>query len=139
MSSHADLPDDIATLKALIAERDAALAQQDVVVCELREQLSTRAAEIEHLKLWIAKLRRMQFGRKSEKLDTRIVQLELPLEDLQADEGQSASVAQRQGRPLRVPPQRIPCPPHLPRDEQVHAPADLACPSCGGNLKPLGR
>lgn len=65
MPAHADLPDDIDTLKAIIAERDA-------VVATLREQLSTRTAEIEHLKLTIAKLRRMQFGRKSEKLDRQI-------------------------------------------------------------------
>ena len=138
MSSPAPLPDDIAALKAMIAQRDAALAQQDLVVTELREQLSTRAAEIDHLKLWIAKLQRLQFGRKSEKLDIQIAQLELRLEDLQADEGQSASTAQRQGRPSRPPPQRKPLPPHLPRDEQVHAPAAQACPSCGGKLKPLG-
>jgi hypothetical protein len=46
------------------------------------------AAEIEHLKLQIAKLWRMQFGRKSEKLDHLIEQLELRLEDLQADDAE---------------------------------------------------
>jgi transposase len=131
MPAHADLPDDIDTLKAIIAERDA-------VVATLREQLSTRAAEIEHLKLTIAKLRRMQFGRKSEKLDRRIEQLELRLEDLQADEGQTASRAHRQGRPFRAPAQKKPLPAHLPREEHVHAPAEDACPSCGGALKHLG-
>jgi transposase len=131
MPAHADLPDDIDTLKALIAERDA-------VVATLREQLTTRTAEIEHLKLMIAKLRRMQFGRKSEKLDRRIDQLELRLEDLQADEGQTASRAQRQGRSLRAPTQKKPLPAHLPREEQVHVPAEDACPSCGGALKRLG-
>ena len=131
MPAHADLPDDIDTLKAIIAERDT-------VVATLREQLSTRAAEIEHLKLTIAKLRRIQFGKKSEKLDRQIEQLELRLEDLQADEGQTASRAQRQGRPLRAPAQKKPLPAHLLREEQVHAPAQDACPSCGGALKHLG-
>lgn len=42
MSSPADLPDDIAALKAIIAECDAALAHKEVVITELREQLSTR-------------------------------------------------------------------------------------------------
>jgi transposase len=138
MPAHADLPDDIATLKAMIAQRDAALADKDAVVIALREQLSTRTAEIEHLKLTIAKLRRMQFGRKSEKLDRQIEQLELRLEDLQADEGQTASHAQRQGRPFRVPAQKKPLPAHLPREEQVHTPAEEACPSCGAALKHLG-
>ena len=45
---------------------------------------SRTRAEIEHLKLLIAKLRRMQFGRKSEKLDRQIEQLELRLEELQS-------------------------------------------------------
>jgi hypothetical protein len=49
--------------------------------------LASRAAEVEHLKLLIAKLRRMQFGRKSEKLDHQIEQLDLRLEELEADEG----------------------------------------------------
>ena len=138
MPAHADLPDDIDTLRAMLAERDAALAATDAIVVELREQLSTRTAEIEHLKLTIAKLRRMQFGRKSEKLDRQIDQLELHLEDLQADEGQTASRAQRQGRPFRAPAQKKPLPAHLPREEQVHAPAEDACPSCGGALKHLG-
>ena len=83
MLSPADLPNDIAALKAL-------LLAQDEVVEGLREQLNTRAVEIEHLKLQIAKLRRMQFGRKSEKLDHQIELLELQLEDLQADEAEAA-------------------------------------------------
>ncbi|RQQ42667.1 IS66 family transposase, partial [Burkholderia stagnalis] len=79
-----DLPDDIDALKAMVAN--------------LREQLSSRAIEIEHLKLTIAKLRRMQFGRKSEKVEREIEQLELRLEDLQADEGAAGVV---QSKPAR--------------------------------------
>lgn len=59
------------------------------------------------------------------------------LEDLQADEGASASAAQRQDRPFRKP-QRKPLPPHLPRHEQIHVPDETACPSCGGTLAQLG-
>lgn len=72
-----------------------------------------------------------------EKRDTQIAQLALRLEDLQADEGESASAAQRQGRPFRKP-QRKPLPPHLPRHEQIHVPNETACPSCGGTLALLG-
>lgn len=60
----------------------ALLLAQNEMVEGLREQLNTRAVEIEHLKLQIAKSRRMQFGRKSEKLHHQIEQLELQLEDL---------------------------------------------------------
>ncbi|WP_426075140.1 transposase domain-containing protein, partial [Janthinobacterium sp. DSP2-3-3] len=76
MFNPADLPNDIDALKALLWARE-------VEVAGLKAQLNTRASEIEHLKLQIAKLRRMQFGRKSEKLDHQIEQLELQLEDLQ--------------------------------------------------------
>ncbi|MGA3194980.1 MAG: IS66 family transposase, partial [Terriglobales bacterium] len=38
------------------------------------EQLISRDREIEHLKLLLAKLHRMQFGRKSEKLERQIEQ-----------------------------------------------------------------
>jgi hypothetical protein len=50
-------------LKALDADalRTLILLQQ--------EELSSRNTEIDHLKLLILKLKRMQFGRKSEKLD----------------------------------------------------------------------
>jgi transposase len=81
MLTAAELPNDIDALKALLLARDEQIGG-------LQAQLTTRAAEIEHLKLWIAKLRRMQFGRKSEKLDHKIEQLELQLEDLQADDAE---------------------------------------------------
>ncbi|WP_175813673.1 IS66 family transposase [Burkholderia contaminans] len=120
-----DLPDDIEALKAMVAS--------------LREQLSSRAIEIEHLKLTIAKLRRMQFGRKSEKLDRQIEQLELRLEDLQADEGSAdMAAAAAVKRPSREGVGRKPLPDHLEREERIHLPADDDCPDCGGQLKPLG-
>ncbi len=66
------LPDlhqlDSASLRALILSQ--------------HEQLLSRDAEIEHLKLLIAKLRRMQFGRRSEKLAWQIEQLQLQLDEL---------------------------------------------------------
>ncbi|MFX9532674.1 transposase, partial [Acinetobacter baumannii] len=87
----------------------------------LAAELSTRTAEIEHLKLMLAKLRRMQFGRKSEKLDQQIEQLELQLEDLEAEE----AVAEAQA-PVDVAPRkkaaRKPLPPHLPREDRMLVP-----------------
>ena len=96
MFSSADLPNDIDALKALllasarlVRERDATIATQSDALLNMQAQLTTRTAEIEHLKLQIAKLRRMQFGRKSEKLDHQIEQLKLQLEDLQADDAEA--------------------------------------------------
>ncbi len=145
MLSHADLPDDIAALKALLLaseqvlrERDSAIARHDEIVAGLREQLTTHGVEIEHLKLMIAKLRRMQFGRKSEKLDHQIEQLELQLEDLQATEAEAEREMAPTDRAPRAKPARKPLPDHLPRDVKVHAPSADACPSCGGGLRHLG-
>ncbi|MGE5622645.1 MAG: IS66 family transposase [Bacillota bacterium] len=138
MLTHADLPDDIATLKAMVLERESALAAKETVVVELRAQVSTHALEIEHLKLLIAKLKRMQFGRKSEKLDHEILQLELRLEELQADEG-ALHIEQPHRQTNRPAARRTPLPPHLPRDVQFHLPADTsACCQCGATMKRLG-
>ncbi len=53
-----------------------------------QEELASRDTEIENLKLLIAKLRRMQFGRSSEKLGQQIEQLELRLEDLETSQAE---------------------------------------------------
>jgi transposase len=107
-------------------------------VQELQDQVSSSAVEIEQLKLLIAKLKRMQFGRKSEKLDRQIEQMELKLEDLQATEGQAATDAQSAGKKPRKKVERKPLPTHLPRDEKIYAPTEEACPSCGAELRYLG-
>jgi transposase len=138
MLTAADLPDDIAALKALLLASECRVQERDDQVAGLEAQLNTRAAEIEHLKLWISKLRRMQFGRKSEKLDHQIEQLELQLADLQADEGEVVKAIPETDRAPRNKPVRKPLPDHLPRDEKVHLPTADACPSCGGGLRFLG-
>lgn len=138
MLTHADLPDDVAALKAMVLERESALAAKELVVVELRCQVSTHALEIEHLKLLIAKLKRMQFGRKSEKLDHELLQLELRLEELQADEG-ALHIEQPPRQITRSSAKRAPLPPHLPRDVQFHLPAETAaCSECGAAMKRLG-
>lgn len=138
MLSHADLPDNIDALKALLLASEQTVRERDDIVLLLQEQLTTRGVEIEHLKLQIAKLRRMQFGRKSEKLDHQIEQLELQLEDLHADEGEAARELPQTEPAVRKKPVRKLLPDHLPRDEKVYAPAHAACPECGGGLRQLG-
>ena len=137
MLNAADLPDDIAALKAMLMASEMRAAQSEARAAHLAAELSTRTAEIEHLKLVLAKLRRMQFGRKSEKLDQQIEQLELQLEDLEAEEAVAEAQAPKDVAP-RKKAARKPLPPHLPREERVQAPASEACPDCGGNLKCLG-
>jgi hypothetical protein len=128
----ATLPDldqlDFPALKSLI------LAQH--------EQLASRDAEIEHLKLLIAKLRRMKFGRSSEKLDRQIEQLELRLEELQTSQAEktAAHIAARPAfpnQPVKAA-VRQSWPEHLPRETRKYVPQQKACPDCGGALKQLG-
>ncbi len=85
------------------------------------EQLLSREREIEHLKLLLAKLHRMQFGRKSEKLERQIEQLELRLEELESNRSEKESTPPE---PASAPtgsaasaakPMRRALPDHLPR------------------------
>ena len=117
------------------------------LVLAQHEQLLWRESEIEHLKLLIAKLQRMQFGRKSEKLARQIEQLELRLEDLQAKPAESAGQLESQSAATASPllisstpakPARRPLPEHLPRQTQRHEPKESVCPDCGGGLRKLG-
>ncbi len=139
MTARATLPDLDALnpneLKALIFSQHEQLLSKD-------EQLLSRDNEIEHLKLLIARLRRIQFGRKSEKLDREIEQLELRLDELEAT--QAEKVPPSQTPTVVAPtanvakPARRPLPEHLPCETRKYPPKQTACPDCGGELKHLG-
>src|SRR6516165_9321246 len=129
------LPEDTAALHGLlhsvVAERDAALAERDLL-----------AEQNDRLRHLLRQLQRMQFGRRSEKLDPD--QLQLALEDLeQAVAHGTAEAAKREPKlpaqeSRRCSDSRPSLPPHLPRIEVVIAPQDLACPCCGGALHVIG-
>jgi hypothetical protein len=79
-----DAIEEIAELRARLAERDAELALT-------RVELTGAKLQIEQYKAQLAKLRRLRFGRSSEKLDAQIQQFELMLEDLQESEAARAA------------------------------------------------
>jgi transposase len=127
------LPDldtlDVQSLKALVLAKQA--------------ELDSRTTEIENLKLLILKLKRMHFGPRSEKYTHDIQQLELRLEDLEANQAAvepppplPAAVAVKQQAPRK--PARRPLPAALPRETETIAPKQEACPDCGGTLRHLG-
>jgi len=127
------LPDldtlDMQSLKALLLSKQS--------------ELDSRETEIENLKLLILKLKRMHFGPRSEKLSHDIEQLELRLEDLEANQSaaeplplQPAAVALSDKAPRK--PARRPLPAELPREVEPIAPKQEACPDCGGALRMLG-
>ena len=107
------------------------------------ERLLTREREVEHLQLLIARLQRMQFGRKSEKLAQQIEQLELRLEELQSEPVEDSSPETKPSVLINkdtasTKPARHPLPAHLPRQTRRHEPKESACPDCGGVLRKLG-
>jgi len=125
MPRPAPLPSDVESLQRLVREQQAQLLSRDVL--------------IEQLKLQLARLKKMKFGRSSEQLDAQIAQLEFSLEEL---EGNAAAAAPRKA-PANSPeskPARKPLPDHLPREAHVHEPTtgSCNCPECGGTLRALG-
>src|SRR3954471_10322481 len=105
--AHADLPADLEALRAF-----ALACQVELKAAEASVQL--RTLEIEKLKLQIAKLRRMQFGRSSERITRQIAQLELQLEELETDEAADITEAAAKDPPApvreRAKPKRKPLP-----------------------------
>jgi transposase len=134
----AELPTDPAELRAF-----ALACQSELKVAEISVQYKT--LEIEKLKFQIAKLRRMQFGRSSERITRQIEQLELRLEELETGEAEAVAKAEAADPVIpireRAKPKRKPLPDHLPRQEVVHQPADdgaCTCPDCGKGMARLG-
>jgi transposase len=120
---------DVQSLKALVLTQQA--------------ELDSRTTEIESLKLLILKLKRMHFGPRSEKHAQDLQQLELRLEDLEANQAAAeppptapAAVALKQEAPRK--PARRPLPAELPRETETITPPRGACPDCGGTLRRLG-
>ena len=146
------LPNDLAAAHAMLhaeraarhiaetqlAERNAVIARQAGVVAALR-------LEIERLKLLLAKARREQYGRSSERGAKLIEQLELQLAELEesvAEEEAAAEIAAPIGAGLAAggtarKPARRPLPENLPRERIVY-PAPCSCPKCGGPVRKLG-
>jgi len=123
------LPDDTAALKRIIA----AMAQDAV----------NAQAEIAKLRFQLARYRRAEFGRSSERLEREIDQLELAIETLEADQAERLAAASPIGAAAieaaaeSKKPARRALPEHLPREDRVHV-APHACPECGGALRRLG-
>ena len=106
------------------------------------EQIDSYKIEVEWLKMQLVKLRRMQFGQKSEKIGKEIEQIELLLEDIEATQSQHAAADEKkQEKSPRSPAKpRMPrvFPANLPRERRVLAPTHEACPDCGGAFTHLG-
>ena len=76
--------------------------------------MQLKVLEIEKLKFQIAKLRRMQFGRSSERISRQIEQLEFRLEELETGEAEDVARAEAEDR--------------LRRSANVPGPSASRCP-----------
>jgi transposase len=111
----------------------------------LRAMVVEQHAVIERLQTMVAHLRRMQFGRKSEKIERQVEQLELELEELECTKAAQLEALERKLEPAKAAavaavrkPVRRPLPAHLPREVETHTPAERGCPACGAELNRLG-
>jgi transposase len=128
------LPD----IDALQAQLAAALAERDAAIIE-RDAALRQNDRLAHL---LRQLQRMQFGRKSEKLDPG--QFALALEDVEqavaaseaADDKQNKAAAAARAEKRRA--NRGALPAHLPRVHVTIEPEDRTCPCCRSPMHTIG-
>src|SRR6202521_4454118 len=128
-------PPDIDALEARLA---AALAERDTAIIE-RDAALRQNDRLAHL---LRQLQRMQFGRRSEKLDPD--QFALALEDIEqvvaareaADDKQNKAAAAARVEKRRA--SRGALPAHLPRVHLTIEPEDWNCPCCRSPMHAIG-
>ena len=87
------LPDDVATLKALVLAGQAAQLAAEAKARNLEAEVRARTLLIEQMKFTIAKLKHEQYGPSSERASV-LEQLELELADLEEDASEAEADAQ---------------------------------------------
>ena len=129
------LPEDAEALRGLVlttmAERDALVTERDILL-----------AQNDRLRHLLLKLRRMQFGAKSERLPEG--QLQLCLEEIEQAIARGDAEAEKRDPELRKDgvakrrANRGALPAHLPRIEVTLTPEDTACPCCQAAMTVIG-
>lgn len=146
-----ELPDDLASALALLAQERARRVAAEAEAATAKAEAASAKALVSHsealiarLKLEIDKVRRELYGSRSERKARLQEQMELQLEELEADAGEDELAAEIAAKASAVKaferkrPSRKPFPEHLPRERVViAAPANCAC--CGSaKLSKLG-
>src|SRR4051812_11729058 len=122
--------DTVAQERDTVAQERDTVAQERDTVAQERDALAVQNERLRHL---LARLKRMQFGRKSERLPDE--QLHFAFEEIAASvaaneadaEKRSAALRRKRAEARRAGRGRLPA--HLPRVELVLEPEDTACPS----------
>lgn len=130
--------DAIAIQQKIIADRDATLASRERTIVY-------KDAKIEVLTMEIARLRRVQFAARSEKMDPEQRSLfdEAIAADIAAVESElealkTATVDTPAAKAPRSIPKRRPLPPELERVEVRHEPESCTCGQCGIPMVKIG-
>ncbi|WDM76582.1 IS66 family transposase zinc-finger binding domain-containing protein [Xanthomonas cucurbitae] len=142
-----DTIDDPKALRALLATAHTTIERQQALIDTRERTITLRDAQIAALTAEIARLRRLQFSAKTERMDpdqrqlfedtmaADIAAVEAQLAALQA-EGETAAVTQKRRRAANA--GRKPLPEHLERVETRHEPANCNCPQCNSALVAIG-
>ena len=139
------LPNDPAELKAMIAALQAENAQIAAENAKMSATLRAHDQLVQALRLRIAKLQKLAFGKSSEKVEREIEQLELALEDLLVavaekdespiDEGLDEPASEEASAPVR---RRRPRVSDATLRERRELDPGACCPDCGGDLRVVG-
>ena len=143
MPSADHLRKDNASLRRLLLAREAELAAERMARATAETEaaralslVASAEAMIVHYKLLIEKLRRAQYGQRSERGDRLLDQLELQLEEAEATASEEAQAAGQSATTVRSFPRRKtgrkPFPADLPR-ERVVLPGPTSCACCGSD------
>lgn len=155
--AHTTLPINPAALHAFAATLLRDYSALESKYADLKVGNDVLLSEVHHKTLWIeklqselAELKRNRYGRSSEKIENRIDQLEIMLEEIEIGEVADRLEQERlkkQKTPSAMPPatrkrrtssERASLPEHLPRERVEHE-AACVCPACGGaNLTLIG-
>lgn len=138
---------DIDVLRALVLEkveaiaaRDAYIEQRDTLIAERDRTITYKDARIHQLTHEIARLRRLQYAAKTERMDPAQRELfdEAMAADIAALEAQLDELRSEPAPKERRTPQRRTLPADLPRIETIHEPDSCDCATCGKALIKIG-
>lgn len=139
--------DDPQALRQMLATALATVAEQAELIDARERTISLRDTQIATLTAEIARLKRLQFSAKTERMDPAqrelfeqtmaadIAAVEAQLAAIQA-EGQDPAAAQQRRKTNAA--HRKPLPEHLERVQTRHEPEHCTCPQCQGDLVLIG-
>src|SRR5690554_4179419 len=139
-NSATKLPNDPAELRTMIATLQTENAQIVAENAKMAATLRVHDQLVQALRLRIAKLQKLAFGKSSEKVEREIEQLELALEDLlvAVAEEDEAPIDEGQAAPSAPAPRRRPRVSDATPRERRELDPGACCPDCGGDLRVVG-